>query len=142
MDYWHEIVKSYDGSKSNGSRNKDHGTLSQKIAIVLLTYLAFGTDYSVGITKYFIELRNREIEKHCPSVLMQPNKISSVLKKMNEDKLVTLSKKVSVGAGTRSYYVLNPQIIQSPIRDSTTYIKCDGSPFKIPLVSRQLCKVG
>jgi hypothetical protein len=52
---------------------------------------------------------------------------------MNDDKLVILLKKVSVGAAPRRYYVLNPQILQSPIKDSTTYIKRDGSPFTIPL---------
>jgi hypothetical protein len=52
---------------------------------------------------------------------------------MKEDKLLVLTKKVSVGAGTRSYYALNPQIIQSPTRDSIYHRKGDGSAFNIPL---------
>jgi len=42
-------------------------------------------------------------------------------------------KEVSDGAGTKKYYAFNPQILQSPIKDSTTYIKHDGSSFTIPL---------
>ncbi|MGD0952202.1 MAG: hypothetical protein ABR985_07385 [Methanotrichaceae archaeon] len=132
MDYWHKIVERYDASESNGSRSKDHGTFSQKISVILLIYLAFGTDYSSGIAEYFNELSDCEQpEKICPGVSKIPSKISSVLKQMEKDKLLTLAKKVSVRAGARSYYELNPQIIQSPSSDSP-YLKCDGSPFMIP----------
>jgi hypothetical protein len=128
MDSWYDIVRSYDDPKS-----KDHGTLSQKNACFLLIYLAFGADYSGGIAKYFSE--SLDIMKDCPRILTNGNKIGSVLKRMNQDKLVTLLKEVTIKAGTRKYYILNPEIIQSPIKDSTTYIKRDGSPFKIPLVT-------
>jgi hypothetical protein len=133
MDYWHEIVESYDDPKNNGIRGKDHGTFSRKTSAMLLIYLALGTDYSTGIAKYFCELDSEKPENHRPSVLTNASKISSMLKRMNEDKLVILSKKVSVGAAPRSYYALNPRILQSPIRDSTIYIKRNGSPFTIPL---------
>lgn len=155
MDYWHEIVKRYDAPESNGSRSKDHGTFSQKNTVILLIYLAFGTDYPSGIAKYFSELRDREqlvndcpsgtaIAKYfselkdrekpvkvCPGVLMISSKISSLLKRMERDKLVNLGNSVSVRAGIRSYYVLNPQILQAPTKDSN-YLKCDGSLFMIP----------
>jgi hypothetical protein len=133
MDYWHEIVESYDDPQKNGTRGKDHGKFSRKIAVMLLIYLALGTDYSTGIAKYFGELNRESPDKQRSSVLMNANKISSVLKTMNEDKLVILSKKVSVGAAPRSYYVLNPQILQSPIKDVSTYITDHTSIFTIPL---------
>lgn len=129
MDYWYDIIENYDPAKIKGSESKDHGTFSQNATVILLIYLTFGTDYPTGIAKYFNELKDR----YCPSVLTNANKIGSVLKRMNDDKLVILLKKVSVGAAPRLYYVLNPQILQSPIKDSTTYIKRDGSPFTIPL---------
>jgi hypothetical protein len=130
MDYWYDIIENHDPPKIKGSKSKDHGTFSQKVSVILLIYLAFGADYSSGIAEYFSELKDRMY--HCPSVLMSGGKISSVLKRMNEEKLVVLLKKVSIGANARYYYVLNPQILQSPIRDSTTYIKHNGFPFKIP----------
>jgi hypothetical protein len=126
MDSWYDIVKSYDDPKS-----KDHGTLSQKTASILLIYLSFGTDYSGGIAKFFNELSARW--KDCPNILTNSNKISSVLKRMAQDELIILSKEATVKAGTRKYYVINPQILQSPIKDSKTYTKRDGSPFIIPL---------
>jgi len=131
MDYWYDIIENYDPTKIKGSESKDHGTFSQKATVILLIYLAFGTDYPTGIAEYFNELKDRLF--NCPSVLTNANKIGSVLKRMNDDKLVILLKKVSVGAAPRLYYVINPQILKSPIRDSATYIKRDGSPFKIPL---------
>jgi hypothetical protein len=98
-----------------------------------LIYLAFGIDYPTGIAIYFVNLLKREhFKKIIPRVLTQPNKISSVIKKMAEDKLVTLKKQEKVRAGPRKYYEINPQILQSPIRDSTTYTKRDGSPLVIP----------
>jgi hypothetical protein len=134
MDYWHDIIKNYGALNSNGSRSNDHGTQSQKTSVILLIYLAFGTDYPSGIAKYFSELKDSEqLVKNCPRVLTNSNKVSSVLKQMREDKLVNDPKIVRGKATPRYYYALNSQILQSPIRDSTTYITHDGSPFTIPL---------
>jgi hypothetical protein len=133
MAYWHEIVKNYGTHDSDGSRRKDHGTITPKTSVILLIYLAFGTDYPSGIAEFFCELREGEIEKHCPRVLTNSNKIAAVLKQMSEDKLLNDPKKVRGSAAPRYYYALNPQILQSPIKDSTSYIKRDGCPFKIPL---------
>jgi hypothetical protein len=132
MNYWHEIVKSYDDPRISGSRRKDHGTLSQRIAVTLLMYLSFGTDYSVGIAKYFSDLSNRNLGKHYPKILTNSMKISSLLKKMREDKLILPSKKLSVRAAPRLYYVLNPRIIQTLVREGT-YLKHDGTVFEIDL---------
>jgi hypothetical protein len=131
MDYWHDIVEDYDPPKIKGAKNKDHGGFSQESTVILLTYLAFGADYSSGVAEYFSEIKSKFYR--CSSILTNANKIGSVLKRMNQDKLVILLKEVTVNAGTRKYYALNPQILQSPIRDSTNYTKRDGSPFKIPL---------
>ncbi len=132
MDYWHEIVEHYGFNNSDGTRSKDHGTITPKTSVIILIYLAFGTDYPTGIAEYFSELRDREIEKLCPRVLTNSNKVASVLKQMAKDELVTFVNEVSVGAGCRKYYEINPQILQSPTRDSTTYAKRDGSPLIIP----------
>jgi len=130
MDYWYDIIEKHDPPKIKGSKGKDHGTFSKKVSVILLMYLAFGTDYSTGITEYFRELKNQVL--HCPSALTNANKIGSVLKRMNQDKLVILVKEVTVKAGTRKYYEINPQILQSPINDGTCF-KPDGSIFEIPL---------
>jgi len=132
MAYWHEIVKNYGAHDSDGSRGKDHGTITPKTSVILLIYLSFGTDYPSGIADYFSELRDGEIEMHCPRVFTNSNKISSVLKQMNEDKLVTDPKIVKGRAAPRSYYTLNPQVLESPMRDSITYTNHFGSPFEIP----------
>jgi hypothetical protein len=134
MKLWHDIVGGYNDSiESKGPRTKDHGTFSEKITVILLMYLAFGADYSTNIAKFFTELAEREqFERGFSRVLTQPNKISSVLKRMNDDKLVILSKKASFRAGKRSYYALNPQIIQSPASDEI-YLGSGGSPLSIPL---------
>lgn len=132
MDYWRDIVMNYDPPTIKGSKSKDHGTFSQKTSVILLVYLANGTDYPSSIAEYFIELSKRVYpERSCPSALKDPGKISSVLKRMNNDKLVTLSKEMSAGAGTRKYYEINPQILQSPIKDGICF-KPDGSILKIP----------
>jgi len=114
MDYWYDIIENYDPHKIKGSKSKDHGTLSQKSAVILLTYLVFGADYPSGIAEYFIELEERGYQ--CSSILTNTNKIGSVLKRMKQDKLVILLKEETVKAGTRKYYVLNLQILHSPIR--------------------------
>lgn len=116
----------------NEPRGKDHGTFSEQTSAFLLIYLSFGTDYSTGIAEYFRDLWYSEQRKlDLPHVLMEPSKISSILKRMKEDKFVIIWKKGSVGAGLRKYYKINPQILQSPIRDSATYIMDDGSPLNI-----------
>jgi hypothetical protein len=134
MDYWHEIIK-YDhfiGERKH--RGKDHGTFSEQTSTFLLIYLSFGTDYSTGIAEYFWELWYSEQKKlDFPHVLMEPSKISSILKRMKEDKFVIIWKEGSEGAGLRKYYKINPQIFQSPIRDSATYIMHDGSSLDIPI---------
>lgn len=133
MDYWHEIIKNYGAYSCNGSRSNDHGTKSQKTSVILLIYLALGVDYPSGIAKYFSELRDSETVKNCPRLLTNSNKVSSVLKQMLKDKLLNDPKIVKGKAAPRCYYTLNSQILQSPIRDSTTYITHNGSSFTIPL---------
>jgi hypothetical protein len=133
MVSWYELVKNYDDPKNGDLKSKDHGTFSQKIAVILLIYLAFGKDYPTGIAKYFIELSNKgKLGKYYPGALMYSAKISSVLKRMEKDNLVILSERVSVGAGIRLYYELNPKIIQSPVKDSNS-LRPGGSIFEIPL---------
>jgi hypothetical protein len=133
MEYWFDIIENHDHPKIKGSKSKDHGTFSEKAAAILLIYLANGTDCSTCIEEFFNELLKRVIqEKSCPSALKYQSKISSVLKRMNDEKLVILTKEISVGAGTRKYYDINPQILQSPINGETC-IKPDGSILEIPL---------
>lgn len=93
-----------------------------------MTYLAFGQDYSTNIAKFFTELALRkQLGGDFPRILTQPNKISSVLKRMNDDKLIILSKRVSYDAGKRSYYELNPQIIQPPCKEEINQGNDDSS---------------
>lgn len=128
MDNWFDIIENYDLKKE---KSRDHEGYSQKSAVLLLMYLAFGADYPHSIAKYFAELEIRPYT--CPSILKNSNKISSMLKKMHNDGLIVLLKQVTVKAGTRKYYALDPQILQSPIRNSTMYIKRDGSSLSISL---------
>jgi hypothetical protein len=82
MDSSYDILKSYDDPMINGIKRKDHGTLSQRAAVTLLIYLAFGIDYSGGIAKYFRESYDKNhLGENFPHVLTQSNKLSSVIKK-------------------------------------------------------------
>jgi hypothetical protein len=53
MDYWYELVKSYDYYKNKDPTKRDDGTYSQFSVVMLLIYLAFGKDYSTHIATYF-----------------------------------------------------------------------------------------
>jgi hypothetical protein len=134
MEFWHDLVFEYNDPGRGNDRANDHGTLSEASAVILLMHLVYGPDYPTNIAKFFQELdKKRPPEKKIPQVLIYPSKISSVLKRMKEDKLVILQKEVSVGAGKRSYYALNPKIIQSPAVDDIYYKTDDGLPLSIPL---------
>jgi hypothetical protein len=160
MELWHDLVFEYNDCGPGKYRAKDHGTFSGRSTVILLMHLSYGPDYPTNIAKFFLELRdsrhlekdtrdifkklpdlgtntherllNENLEKDIPNALKYPAKISSILKRMNDDNLVVLLKKVSVGAGKRSYYALNPKIIQSPTIDDIYYKSPNGLPA-IPL---------
>lgn len=58
MDYWINIVESYDDPKAKDPRKRDDGTYSQFSVVILLIYLFFGSDYPYNIAKYFENLNN------------------------------------------------------------------------------------
>ena len=127
MNYWYDIVKSYDNPKSKDPKKKDDGTYSQFSVVTLLIYLAFGSDYPYNMAKYFQNISNPAIKKKRSSVLRHESKIGTLLNKMEADGLVT-----STRTERRKFYKLNPRIIQFPAM-AETYVKTDGSAFEIPL---------
>jgi hypothetical protein len=129
MDYWPNIVKSYDDPKSKDPKKRDDGTYSQFSVVILLIYLFFGSDYAYNIAKYFEKLSNPEFGKKRArsSVLSHTGRIGIVLNKMAEDGLV-----ISRMNGPRKYFSINPRIIRSPAKDAD-YIKFNGFIFEIPL---------
>lgn len=132
MDSWYEIVKSYDDPKSIAPKEKDHGTYSQFSVVMLLIYLAFGRDYSYNIADYFNYLSNIGIKKRGrSSTLWHSGKTGTLLNKMSEDELVTVSEE-TVNGRLRKYYKLNPKILRSPLKEGT-YFDEEGLVFDIPL---------
>jgi hypothetical protein len=129
MDYWYELVKSYDDYKNKDPTKRDDGTYSQFSVVMLLIYLAFGKDYSTHIATYFSELKDTWLKKiKRSSVLRHKTRIGTLLKKMVEDELVIAIPKES---GRENYYEINPKIIQSTVRDGTDSRR-DVSTFEIP----------
>jgi hypothetical protein len=147
MEFWHDLVCDYSDFGVGKDRAIDHGTFSESATVILLMHLAFGSDYPTNISKFFSEFHNKgfkglnkfddlinekneeaHLKRKIPSALMYPTKVSSILKRMNDDKLIILKKKVSAGAGRRSYYALNPKIIFSPAVDDTYFNKLNGLP--------------
>ena len=59
MDYWYEIVRSYDDPMSKDPRKKNDGTYYQSSVVMLLIYLTFGDDHPYHIAKYFNKLPSR-----------------------------------------------------------------------------------
>lgn len=132
MDYWHEIVKSYDDPESKDPKKKDDGTYSQSSVVILLIYLTFGKDHPYHIAKYFEKSffglkRGKEIPY---SSNLRTSKVGTLLNKMKEDGLVTVTEN-KTRVNPMKTYSINPQILQSPIRGGT-YFKEDGSIFEIP----------
>jgi hypothetical protein len=135
MKYWCDIISKHNPEKIAGAKNKDHGTFSEKSVVALLIYLANGPDFANNISQYFVELSNSIYpEESCPSALKYPGKVSSILKRMEDEELAILVAKKSAKAGVRKYYKINPKILQSPIKDEAC-LKPDGSIFQIPLDS-------
>ena len=131
MDYWYEIVKRYDDHNSIDPNRRDDGIYSQSSVVILLIYLAFGEDHPYHIAKYFEKIYFDQDDKIPYSSNLRTSKVGTLLNKMKEDELVTVTEKVVKGKPTKIYSI-NPRVIQSPIRDGT-YIKRDGSTFEIPL---------
>lgn len=127
MNYWYDIVKSYDNPKSKDPKKKDDGTYSQFSVVILLIYLSFGPDYPYNVAKFFQKISNPAIKKKRSSVLRHESKIGTLLNRMEADGLVT-----SIRTVRRKFYKLNPQIIQFPAAGEN-YVKIDGSAFEIPL---------
>jgi hypothetical protein len=132
MEYWYDIVKSYDDPKSKNPEKGDDGTYSQFSVVMLLIYLAFGRDYPYNIAKNFDNLSNIGIKKRArSSILWHKGRIATLLNKMREDGLVVVNEEI-VKSRPRKYYKLNPKILQSPVRDGT-YFDEEGSVFNISL---------
>lgn len=147
MEFWHDLVSEYNDFGVGKYRATDHGTFSESATVILLMHLAFGSDYPTNIAKFFSEFHNKgfkglnkledrinekneeaHLERKIPSALMYPSKVSSILKRMNDDELIILKEEISAGAGRRSYYALNPKIIHSPAVDETYFKKRNDLP--------------
>ena len=134
MDYWHEIVKRYDNPENIDPWKRDDGSYSQSSVVILLIYLIYGEDYGYSIKQYFEELYNKHLH---PNVMkpfrsnLRNRKIYTLLNRMENDKLVTVTKKKTL-VNPKKIYSINPRILQSPIK-SGTHFKRDGSNFEIPL---------
>lgn len=118
MDYWYDIVRSYDRPKEK-DRRKDDGSYSQTNVVILLMYLLFGgpddENDATKIAEKFSKCKNKGLFKiRRGSALKSVGKVSSLLKKMREDKLVigTEDEKDLRKMHNR----INPKIIQSLIR--------------------------
>jgi hypothetical protein len=132
VEYWHEIVRRYDDIESIAPKKND-ATYSQSSVVILLLYLTFGSDHPYNIMNYFRD----------PYIPIDPNvkipynsnlntsKIYTLLKRMEEDQLVTVTQN-KTGLKLKKVYSINPQVLQSPIRGGG-YIKGDRSTFEIPL---------
>jgi len=132
MEYWHEIVKSYDYPKSKDpKKKKNDGTYFQSSVVILLIYLTFGSDHPFSIAKFFHNLPIKQDEETPYRGVLKNSKVGTLLNKMKEDQLVTVAEQVVKGKPTKTYSI-NPRVIQSPIREGT-YIKRDGSILEIPL---------
>lgn len=132
MEFWYNIVQSYDNPEIKNPGKRDDGTFSQRSVIMLLIYLLFGEDYPYHIARFFQELPNPRL-KEAPrsSTLRHTGRIGTLLNKMSEDELVIASEKKENGR-IKKYYRINPRIIQTLVRGGT-YHKRDGSRFEIPL---------
>lgn len=134
MEYWYDIVAGYDDPKSkNPTLKKNDSTYSQFSVVIILIYLIFGDDYPYNIEKYFKDkfYSNDDQNTKMPYCSnLRTSKVSTLLKKMEEDGLVTVREEKGK-TRPRKVYSLNPRIIQSPIRDAT-YILPDRSIFEIP----------
>lgn len=133
MDYWHEIVRKYDKHGSIAPNKRNDATYSQSSVVILLLYLTFGSDHPYNIMNYFKDpyIPINPDAKVPYSSNLNTTKIYTLLKKMEEDQLVTITQH-KVGLKVKKVYSINLQVIQSPIRGGG-YVKDDGSPFEIPL---------
>ncbi|MCJ7445361.1 MAG: PadR family transcriptional regulator [Methanotrichaceae archaeon] len=131
MDYWYEIVKSYQNLVIESGSGSDQYVYSESSAIIILMYSAFGEVYAYGIS---VDFKGAEEVKKLArsSALIYPSKTSKLLHKMKKDGLLIFDREEKVEGRIRKYYRINPRIIQSPIRNGT-YFKSDGSAFEIPL---------
>jgi len=120
MDYWYDIVKSYDDPKMKAPNKKNDGTYSQSSVVILLIYLTFGEDHPYHIADYF---RNSSIkalhgEKIPYSSNLTTAKVGTLLNKMKEDELVTVTEAI-INGRLRKAYSINPRILQSPIKSES-----------------------
>lgn len=130
MDYWHEIVRRYDGIDP---KKKSDGAYSQSSAIIILLYLSFGPDHPYNIMKFF---KNPYIpiftDISIPySSNLNGTKIYTLLNKMKDDQLVIATRDCTSRLVRKRIFSINPRVIQSPIREGI-HIKQDGSTFEIP----------
>ena len=132
MDYWHDIVRSYDNWKEKDARRKDDGSYSEASVVILLMYLAFGEDHASNIAGNFPpKPENKDFfKKKRRSALKYQGKISSLLKKMSEDGL--LSSYGDEKDGRIIHYEIDPNILKSPAKNEP-YYKNGGTVFEIPL---------
>jgi hypothetical protein len=140
MEYWYDIVKSYDDPKTKDPKKKDDGTFSQLSVVILLVYLSFGEGYPYSIAEFFKKSFYRPLDPditvpYCSN--LRTTKVGTLLNNMSKDGLLIRTIKKVCGKDRR-YYSINPQIIQSPIKGETYFLQ-DGSIFEIPLeLTKQL----
>jgi hypothetical protein len=131
MEYWHEIVKRFDDPKSIEPNKRDDGTYSQSSVVILLIYLTFGECHPYSIAKHFRKypLKLKE-NKNC-STNLTTSKVGTLLNKMKEYGLVTVTENKK-RVKSKKTYSINSQILRSPIKDGTCFNR-DGSIFEIPI---------
>jgi hypothetical protein len=137
MDYWHEVVESYDKPEIKDPKQKNDGTYSKQSVIILLMYLAFGKDYPYHIANFFYDLsvkKKNNLKTFGIGTLKHTGKIGTLLNKMKEDELVVsvADDETTRKDKPRKYYKINPRIIQSPVITGM-YITSKGTQFEIPL---------
>lgn len=126
MDYWHEIVKSYDDPKMKAPNKKNDGTYSQSSVVILLIYLIFGADHPYHIADYF--RKSSIMPLYGEKILYNSNlttaKVGVLLNRMKEDELVIVTENI-INGRRRKTYSINPRILQSPIKSGNLFTR-DG----------------
>ena len=102
MDYWYEIVKRYDDHNSIDPNRRNDGIYSQSSVVILLIYLAFGEDHPYHIQN-FQKIYFDQDDKIPYSSNLRTSKVGTLLNKMKEDELVTVTEKVVKGKPTKIY---------------------------------------
>ncbi len=127
MNYWHELVKSYDNVDVKGSNRYIY---SESTAVIILMLLVFGKDYAYNIAE-LLDRTPLPDKLYRGSVLKNPGKLAVILNKMKEDCLIISDVVRLRGSRGAIFYRINPRIIQSPW--ISPYYGADGTIIEFPI---------